>query len=157
MNSKEISSRGNFSDQGTDGYKTLSHVSVDHTLIVQRSLACYTHLETFSTHFLESYLSQYDRCKLESVITKYLSTEILNKVARLYTTDLCEILHHRLFPNAPKKRCWIKEISMDCTTLHVIPLAAGLKRNYTYILGCKTCFISKETKTSTPSVEQRSL
>lgn len=102
MNSKEISSRGNFSDQGTDGYKTLSHVSVDHTLIVQRSIACYTHLETFSTHFLESYLSQYDRCKLESVITKYLSTEILNKVARLYTTDLCEILHHRLFPNAPK-------------------------------------------------------
>lgn len=59
MNSKEISSRGNFSDQGTDGYKTLSHVSVDHTLIVQRSLACYTHLETFSTHFLGSYLSQY--------------------------------------------------------------------------------------------------
>lgn len=61
--------------------KSLSHVSVDHTLIVQRD----PWLDTqYLFPSIGSYLSLVteERRKLESVITKSLSTEILNKNAR---------------------------------------------------------------------------
>lgn len=80
--------------------------SGSHTNCAERSLACNAHLESFSTQFLPygSYLSLVteDRRKLESVMNKSLTAEILNKIARLYTTNQCESLHHRVFTYAPK-------------------------------------------------------
>lgn len=82
--------------------KSLSHVSVDHTLIVQRD----PWLDTqYLFPSIGSYLSLVteERRKLESVITKSLSTEILNKIARLQDrTNQCQSLHHRVFIYAPK-------------------------------------------------------
>lgn len=62
--------------------------SGSHTHCAERSLACNAHLESFSTQYLPygSYLSLVteDRRKLESVMNKSLTTEILNKIANLY-------------------------------------------------------------------------
>lgn len=101
--------------------KSLSHVSVDHTLIVQRD----PWLDTqYLFPSIGSYLSLVteERRKLESVITKSLSTEILNKIARLQDrTNQCQSLHHRVFINAPKS-VLCKKILMDTATQHAIPL-----------------------------------
>lgn len=50
-NQKEVPSRGNFCDQGSDGYKKniVACFSGSHTNCAERSLACYAHLESFST------------------------------------------------------------------------------------------------------------
>lgn len=79
--------------------------SVSHTYCAEISLACNVHLESFSTQYLPygSYLSLVteDRRKLESVMNKSLTTEILNEIANLYTSNQCKSLHLRFFRYAP--------------------------------------------------------
>lgn len=92
--------------------------SGSHTHCAERSLACNAHLESFSTQYLPygSYLSLVteDRCKLESVMNKSLTTEILNKIANLYTTNQCESLHHRVFTYAPKSVLFSRNFNGLC-------------------------------------------
>lgn len=92
--------------------------SGSHTHCAERSLACNAHLESFSTQYLPygSYLSLVteDRRKLESVMNKSLTTEILNKIANLYTTNQCESLHHRVFTYAPKSVLFSRNFNGLC-------------------------------------------
>lgn len=92
--------------------------SGSHTYCAERSLACNAHLESFSTQYLPygSYLSLVteDRRKLESVMNKSLTTEILNKIANLYTTNQCESLHHRVFTYAPKSVLFSRNFNGLC-------------------------------------------
>lgn len=92
--------------------------SGSHTYCAERSLACNAHLESFSTQYLPygSYLSLIteDRRKLESVMNKSLTTEILNKIANLYTTNQCESLHHRVFTYAPKSVLFSRNFNGLC-------------------------------------------
>lgn len=92
--------------------------SGSHTYCAERSLACNAHLESFSTQYLPygSYLSLVteDRRKLESVMNKSLTTEILNKIANLHTTNQCESLHHRVFTYAPKSVLFSRNFNGLC-------------------------------------------
>lgn len=92
--------------------------SGSHTYCAERSLACNAHLESFSTQYLPygRYLSLVteDRRKLESVMNKSLTTEILNKIANLYTTNQCESLHHRVFTYAPKSVLFTRNFNGLC-------------------------------------------
>lgn len=89
--------------------------SGSHTYCAERSLACNAHLESFSTQYLPyGSLVTEDRRKLESVMNKSLTTEILNKIANLYTTNQCESLHHRVFTYAPKSVLFTRNFNGLC-------------------------------------------
>ncbi|XP_062595294.1 uncharacterized protein LOC134256626 [Saccostrea cucullata] len=96
----------------------IDYFSRSHSRCGERSFVCRANTDSFNTQFLPygQYLelAAEDRGKIESVLSKSLSLEVLNKISLLYTTNQWESLHHRFFTYAPKSVLYKRNFNGLC-------------------------------------------
>lgn len=105
--------------------------SGNHSNCSENSEACCAHLDTYNTKFLPygNYLNlgSEDIQKLQTVLNKSLSLDVLQKICRLHTTNGCESLHHRVFTYAPKSVLFKRNFDALChSACHSSTFGTGL-------------------------------